>query len=348
MHNPIDTDLTNRELHILESIVRNYILTGLPSGSRLISREDTLGLSAATIRNCMMDLEERGYITQPHTSAGRIPTDLGYRFYVDRLMHRVEPSKDVKNEIRNCLTNSEPSDLHMVLEATSRALSTATHQLGVIIAPNMQEGIYRHIHIAPIGANRFVLHLTIDSGFVKTMVADFASSIGIERLNHAALIMNNKFYGKKLSDVAISENDSSLGIEEADIGIIRLFVPSINRMLVASTDNDVILDGGSHIVLTPEFFDRQRANTIIEILSQKKLLVHLFNNEPQTTGNRVMVSIGGENSDGHFHSLSVVKTVYRVGNLCGTLGIVGPTRMPYEQLISTVDYTARLLEEMYQ
>ncbi len=345
--NTISTsELTSRELQILESIVRSYILTGLPTGSRMVARDELIGLSPATVRNAMMDLEEKGYITHPHTSAGRIPTDKGYRFYVDRLMQLVEPSLLVKNEIKTHLTNSEPSDLHMVLEATSRALAKATHQLGVIVAPKLREGLFRHMHIVGLEGNKYVLHLTIDSGFVKTMVADFATSIGEERLNHAVAIMNNRFAGKKLSDVTISDSDISLGIEEADIGIIRLFVPSITRMISDSREEQVITDGASQIVLTPDFFDRERANTIIEILAQKKLLVHLFGNEPPSKS-QVIVSIGGENEDGHFHSLSIVKTSYRVGNLSGTLGIVGPKRMPYELLVSTVDYTARLLEDMY-
>jgi heat-inducible transcriptional repressor len=338
--------LSDREHHVLEAVVRNYILSASPTGSRFLSKQPDFEHSPATIRNIMGDLEERGFISQPHTSAGRIPTDKGYRYYVDRMMKAMELPQDVKKQIKDYLVKVEPSDLHLLMEATSKALSRATHQLGIILAPKLNRGVFRHVHIYQIEPQRVLLHLTIDSGFVKTMVLELKTGLSAERLERACQVINERFFGLTLDDMLKNEEKIFDNVESYELGLIRLFVPSIKKMIDAEQTDAVYTEGETNIVVQPEFFSKDQVSAIIEILEEKKLLLHLFEKE-QANKSGVMISIGGENAEGQLQSFSVVKTKYQVGHMEGSLGIIGPKRMPYPFLVSAVDYTAKLLGEMY-
>jgi heat-inducible transcriptional repressor len=340
----IADQLTEREHLVLEAIVRNYILKAEPTSSRYLSRQSGFDLCSASIRNVMSDLEERGLISHPHTSAGRIPTDRGYRYYVDRLMEFAELPDETKRQIRNSLVTVDPSDLHLLLEAASRALSRSTRQLGVILAPRITRGVLRQLYILQIGESRFVLNIAFDFGVVKTMLLEFEANIPLERLECACRILTLKFAGKTLAEMC-SAGDGAYGdVPEFDLGIVRLLVPSIRKMVQAESADDVFAEGQTNILLQPEFFDRDRVGAVIEILEEKNLLMHLF--ETAGDDDRVVVSIGGENIEGQFASFSVIKTGYTIGNMTGSLGVIGPKRMPYPLLIAAVKYTAGVLGEL--
>jgi heat-inducible transcriptional repressor len=338
--------LTDREHHVLEAVVRNYILSATPTGSRFLSKQAEFDLSPASIRNIMSDLEERGFIIQPHTSAGRVPTDKGYRYYVDRLMHLIDLSDEVKNSIKKSVSGVEPSDLRLLMEATSKALSRVTHQLGVILAPKISKGVFRHLYIFPIDPHRVLLHLTIDAGFVKTMICEVTTEIGAERLASACQVINERFYGMTLFDMCKNDRELFSDVESFELGIIRLFVPSIKKIIEAEERESVYAEGETNIMTQPEFFSKDRVGAVIEMLEEKKLLMHMFETE-QSGKPGVIVMIGGENRDGQLKSFSIVKTKYHVGHMEGSLGVIGPKRMPYPFLVSAVDYTAKLLGELY-
>jgi heat-inducible transcriptional repressor len=342
----IEHVLSDREQHVLEAVVRNYILSASPTGSRFLSKQPDFDFSPATIRNIMGDLEDRGFIAQPHTSAGRIPTDKGYRYYVECMMKSIELPGEVKNQIKDMLVKVEPSDLHLLMEATSKALSRATHQMGIILAPKLGHGVFRNVHIYPLESQRVLMHLTIDSGFVKTMVLELKTEASPERLERACQVINERFFGMTLSEMLKKEDSIFDTVEPYELGLIRLFVPSIKRLIEAEQNDAVYTEGETNIMTQPEFASHDQVSAIIEILEEKRLLLHLFEKE-QVNKSGVIISIGGENSDGQLQSFSVVKTKYQVGHLEGTLGVIGPKRMPYPFLVSAVDYTAKLLGEMY-
>jgi heat-inducible transcriptional repressor len=338
--------LSDREHNVLDAVVRNYILSAAPTSSRFLSKQAQFDLSAASIRNIMSDLEERGFITQPHTSAGRVPTDKGYRYYVDRLMKLIELPEEVKKSIKESLIGSEPSDLHLLMEATSKALSRVTHQLGVILAPKLSSGIFRHLYIFPIDNQRVLLHLTIDAGFVKTMICELTTEISPDRLARACEVINSRFFGMTLQDMCEQDGGIFSDVESFELGIIRLFVPSIKKILRDEKTDSIYAEGETNIMTQPEFFSRDRVSAIIEILEEKKLLLHMFETESSKKSGVVIV-IGGENQDGQLKSFSIIKTNYQVGNMVGSLGVIGPKRMPYPFLVSAVDYTANLLSDLY-
>jgi heat-inducible transcriptional repressor len=294
----------------------------------------------------MSDLEDRGFIAQPHTSAGRIPTDKGYRYYVDRLMKLIELSDEVKKQIKDSVIKADPSDLHLLMEATSQALSRVTNQLGVILAPKLSKGIFRHLYIFPVDAQRVLLHLTVDAGFVKTMFCELTTEIAPERLERACRAINERFYGKTLFEMCQDEQAIFSDIEPYELGVIRLFVPSIKKIIEREENDPIYAEGETNIILQPEFFSKDNVGAIIEILEEKKMLMHLFEKEqPNKSG--VIIMIGGENQDGQMKSFSVVKTKFSMGQMEGSLGVIGPKRMPYPFLVSAVDYTAKLLGELY-
>ncbi len=336
--------LSEREHLVLDSVVRNYILSASPTGSRSISRQRGLELSPASIRNVMSDLEERGFIVQPHTSAGRIPTDKGYRYYVDRLMTYIDLPADTKSKIRSSLVTVDSSDLHLVLETATRALSRTTNQLGVVLAPRLRSGVLKHIYIFEINDNRYLLNVALGSGFVKTMMVEFQTDVPFERLECACRIISSKCGGKTLDEMCAMDDTRFKDVAEFDLGIIRLLVPSIRKIMDQNENNSVFTEGQTNVLLQPEFFSRDRVGAVMEIFEEKNLLMHLF----ETTGDndKVFISIGGENQEGQLQSFSIIKTNYTVGTMHGSLGVIGPKRMPYPFLVSAVEYTAKVLSEL--
>ncbi|MBN1984153.1 MAG: heat-inducible transcription repressor HrcA [Chitinivibrionales bacterium] len=326
--------------------MRNYILTALPTGSRFIAKQKICDLSAASIRNVMGDLEERGLITHPHTSAGRIPTDTGFRFYVDQLMQHEMLSQSVKDQIRHEIIDVDPSDMRFLLEATSKALSKATDQLGIILSPTLRSGVFRHLHSYPVDTQRYLLTVTIDSGFVKTLIVELSSTIIPEMVEAACVYINNRCSGKSIQDTFFSETVMSEPEMQVDIGIIKLFIPSIQKMLEKEALSEVYAQGEVNMLLKPEFASRTQLSSIIEILGEKKLLMHILSNRTSCEQG-ALISIGGEIEDDRLNLFSVVRTVYKVGNMHGVLGVIGPKRMPYPFLVSAVEYTAKLLQELH-
>ncbi len=346
----VDGRVTEREMRVLGAVVANYIVHGTPLGSRAISRQPGFGVSPATIRNVLMDLEERGFVTHPHTSAGRIPTDRGYRFYVDHLMTLIDLPEQTKERLRRSITDNNPSDLHMLMEATCKALSMATDQLGVVLAPRLNSGVFRHVHIHEVEPRRFLLHLTIDSGFVRTMVVELQTEIDSQRLERACSIMNRRFHGIRLEEMDKDATTLFCGVDHYDVLTIRLFIPAIRKIIEERRQDEIFAEGQTNIIMKPEFFDADRIRSIVEILQDSRMLVHLFREEKSGRSenpSKVVITIGRENRGGRFGPFSVVRTNYQVGNLRGTLGIVGPTRMPYGYLVSAVRYTANLLDETF-
>ncbi len=337
--------LSEREHQVLESVVRNYILSASPTGSRSISKQKGFELSPASIRNVMSDLEDRGFVIQPHTSAGRIPTDKGYRYYVDRLMQYIDLPDETKSKIRNSLVTVDHSDLHLVLEAATRALSRTTNQLGVILAPKLCSGVLRHIYLFQIQNKRYLINVALDSGFVKSMMVEFETDVPHERLECACRILTSKCAGKTLIEMCEIDEGKFGDVPEFDLGVIRLLVPSIRKIMDQDQSEKVFTEGQTNVLLQPEFFNRDRVGAVIEIFEEKNLLMHLF----ETAGNedRVFISIGGENQEGQLQSFSIIKTNYRVGNMNGSLGVIGPKRMPYPFLVSAVEYTAKVLSELH-
>jgi heat-inducible transcriptional repressor len=260
-------------------------------------------------------------------------------------MHCTELPDAAKNQIRNALVTVESSDLHLLLETASRALSRTTNQLGVILSPRLRIGVLSQLTVIPIASKRYILTVAFNSGFVKTMVIEFETGIPHDRLECACRIINTKYFGKTLQELCESDDCMFRDVQDLDLGVIRILVPSIRRIIEQDDESKVFAEGQTNILLQPEFFNRDSVGAVIEVLEEKNLLMHLF--ETSQSDNGVVISIGGENPEDQFKSFSVIKTQYNVGTMVGSLGVIGPKRMPYPLLVSAVEYTARVLGELH-
>ncbi len=340
----IKENLDTRQHAILEAIVQEFISHALPVGSRSISKKEAINLSPATIRNVMSDLEEIGFIKQPHTSAGRIPTDMGYRYYVDYLMKQVTLAEEEKEIINSSIIQS--NEVEEVLEYASRALGKVTKQLGIALSPKFEEGVFKKMEIVKISANRMLLVLELKSGVVKTITAEMNTELDNSKISIISNILNERLSDKKISDIqeTLQERLESIGNKEF-LGTIRLFVPSIKHLFDV-TARQKLHTGGIPIILSqPEFIDKTGIEAIIELLENKNTLIHTLSGRNNERG--TCITIGGENNEGDFSSFSIVTSNYTVGNTSGTLGVIGPTRMPYPKLVSAIDYTVKVLEQNY-
>lgn len=338
--------LSERESKILEAIVQNYILRAKPTSSRYLAKHSGFNLCAASIRNIMADLADRGFITHTHVSAGRIPTDYGYRYYVDKIMGYTELPEEIKNSIKNTLISVDPSDIHQLLETASRALSQVTKQLGVIVAPKIENALISEIYVLNVGERKFILNVAFKEGFIKSLLLEFESTIPYEQLEKASRFLTEKFTGKKVGELLALEEKIYGEVREIEPKVIRLLIPSFRKMVQENSEAEIFTEGETNVLLQPEFFDKKQISMIIEILGEKKLLMHLF--QPKEDEDDVVVKIGYENKDEILSYFSIIKTKYRMGNMIGSLGVIGPKRMPYPLLISAVKYTADLLGRIMQ
>jgi heat-inducible transcriptional repressor len=335
--------LTEREKAVLESLIDYYIAMATPVGSRVIANKYRLGISPATIRNTMQDLEEMELITHPHTSAGRIPTDKGYRIYVDTLLEPEEltPSEEeqIKSEI--LIDYAAVEDL---LEQTSRVLAGVSNQLGVTIAPRFDQGILTRIDLIPVAEKKVLVVLAVKHGLVRTVLLEAESNLRTQELHKTADILNERLCGLTLGDIKASMDQRLKEASTADPKLIKLFLDSSENLLNFPETEQMHLGGTTNIVDQPEFKDRDKLRSLIELIEEKRFLAELICAKGIKDG--ITITIGKEIERGEMQSCSLVTSTYKAGKLSGTIGIIGPTRMRYAKLVSLVDYTAKLLSEI--
>jgi len=335
-------DQNSRRDKILGMIVDTYVSTAEPIASRAISKKLRLGLSSATIRNVMSDLEEMGFITHPHTSAGRIPTSKGYRYYIDRLMRAALLTEEEKRNI-NRIFKSRVNDLSDMLDKTSHILSIITSQTGVVLFPLLQKSPFKHVEFIKLDIKKILIILITESGLTQ----DFAVNID-EDIEESDLMRISKFINsnigkgslasirKEITQRLLTERDSLFYILEKAKIIIDIMLDIIK-------ENKVYLDGTLHMTEQPEFRDVNKLKSLLGKLEDRDFIFALLKRSLDNEGARVY--IGSELSN-DFSDCSLITCNYCIGDTsCGSLGIIGPTRMEYAKLITMVDYVATTLTE---
>ncbi len=336
-------NLTERERLVLQSLINYYIATAEPVGSKTVAQKYRLGISPATVRNTMQYLEDMGLIAQPHTSAGRVPTDKGYRLYVDSIMGKEALTPSEEDQIRReiCADYAAVED---ILEQTATVLASVSRQLGVTIAPRFDKGILTRVNLIPVADKKILVILAVKHGLVRTVLLEAESSIDVEQVEKTASILNQKLSGLTLGEI---KDSIDLRLEEtsnADPKLIRLFLDSTDSLLNITDPDQMHLGGTTNIVDQPEFKDREKLRSLIEVLEEKKLLAELVSAKGIKEG--ITITIGKEIQRGEMQSCSLVTSPYKAGKVRGTIGIIGPTRMRYSKLASMVEYTAKLLSDM--
>lgn len=327
-------------------VVRDFIETASPVGSRYISRrhEDVLGLSSASIRNVLSDLEYLGYINHPHTSAGRVPTDLGYRFYLDSLMQMDEVPEEDRNAIRENLHASENSE--ELLKETSRLLGKISHQLCVVTSPHLSSGTFEKLELIPIVANRIMAIISIKSGLVRTIMMEVATEIAREKLDEISRFLNERLSGLTIQEIRETFSERMKDAQHEETGLIRLFIDSVDKLLVPQKAEKLHIGGTEKIIEQPEFINPKDFRGVIELINNEEIIIHVLEKH-EARPSEITVTIGKENDDEKLAPYSVITSTYLAGDITGSIGVIGPKRMPYSKMIPLVDYVAKAISEMF-
>jgi heat-inducible transcriptional repressor len=337
------SNLTQREKEVLRALIEHYISTAEPVGSRVLANKYKLGVSAATIRNTLQDLEETGLVSQPHTSAGRVPTDLGYRQYVDALL-RPEVLSGTEQETIRKEVIAEGGNIENILEQTSQVLGYVSRQLGVTIAPRFESGVLARIDMIPVAESKVLVVLTIKSGLVRSLLLEVDSRFTPEAAEATAKALTERLGGLTLKEIRTSIRRRTREVSEADPKLIKMFLDYSSDMLKDVDPEGVHLGGTTNLLNQPEFHDREKLSSLMSLIEARTTLIELVTSQGIEEG--ITITIGKEVDREEAQSISLVTSNYSAGEVKGTIGVIGPTRMRYSRLVSIVDYTARLLSKV--
>lgn len=335
--------LNDRKIQILQAIIHDYIETAEPVGSRTIAKKYNLGISSATIRNEMSDLEEMGFILQPHASSGRIPSDMGYRLYVDHLMQQKELSEEEQGYLRSMISR-DIGQIDYLMEETAKAISALTNYTTFISEPVGQRARIKQLRLLPLDSTSILLVIVTGDNFMKNHVIKMASVPSEEKIFSIGMGLNHALQGKTLQEIdgaAISRMQQELA-DYADI--LQPILKAIEMTMRAAEKVQVHMSGAKNILTFPEFSDIQKAKSLFQTLEEKDVLVTLLE---ESKSDDMQILIGSENTVQGMKDCSVITATYKMGeNTRGTIGIVGPTRMDYSQVISVLNGMVQNIENV--
>jgi heat-inducible transcriptional repressor len=328
-----------RAQYLLKSLIERYIIDGQPVGSRVLSRQSGLELSPATIRNVMADLEELGFITSPHTSAGRVPTAKGYRFFVDSLLVVKPLDQSEISELQDQLQADRPQAL---VSAAAQLLSSLTQFAGVVATPRRREPSFRHIEFLRLSERRVLLIIVTPDGDVQNRILHTDRQYTPSQLIEASNFFNDHYAGQPFAAIRGLLADELKQLREDVVGLMTAAVDAGDAALADSRD-DLVVSGEKNLLSASDLSSNMdRLRRLFEVFEQKTSLLHLLDLSQRAHG--VHLFIGGESGLAPLDECSVITAPYEIdGQVIGTLGVIGPTRMAYERVIPIVDVTARLL-----
>jgi heat-inducible transcriptional repressor len=337
--------LSERSRQILEAIVEDYIVTAEPIGSRTITRRHGLSLSPATVRNVMADLEEMGFLVSPHTSAGRVPTDKAYRFYVDSLVGVNRIAREEREEIRkSCSLTGR--DVGEVLKETSKMLSSVSHYMGVVMGPRFTANVFRQIEFVKLSGKKILAILVSQSGSVQNKIIETDEELNVADLTRMANYLNDILKGLTIAQVKKRILEE---MQEEKIRYDALLARALelSRQTLEGTDTEVFIEGQANILEQPEFADVAKMKEIIRAFEEKGQLLALLERCMAAEG--VQIFIGSESHMNRMSGMSLVTATYVTGkDTLGILGVIGPTRMGYAKIIPIVDYTAKQVSRLLE
>ena len=337
--------LTNRESLIFKTLITSFITSATPIGSSYLSKINNNRLSSATIRNIMGDLEAKGLVIQPHKSAGRIPTNSGYRCYVDELMKIEKLAQNEREVIDKKIGKMSNEDIEAILEKSCEVLAKISNQLGVVLSPRFYQGKFEKLELVDLSENKILVVIKIQSGLIKTIMMEIISLIPKNKLEETARILNERLSGLTLSQIRESIVSRMKGVSSGDENLLSQFTESADKIF-SIEDSQLHFKGTKNIFKQPEFCNQERISEILELIDNKDILIHLFNNS-QNSEEQVSITIGEENREDLISSCSLITSTYKIGEITGTIGIVGPTRMKYDKVTSLVGYIAKEINKLF-
>ena len=342
----MELQLSERKIKILQAIIRNYLETGEPVGSRTISKYTDLNLSSATIRNEMSDLEEMGYIVQPHTSAGRIPSDMGYRLYVDTMME--EKDRELE-ELKEMMLEKEDKMDHL-LKQVAKLLAANTNYVSMISAPTIHTNKIKFIQLSRMDAGQILAVVVAEGNVIKNNIIPVPERLDDETLLKLNILLNTHLNGLALEEInlgMISAMKHQAWIHSAIVGDV---IDAIAESIKAEEDLEVYTSGANNIFKYPELADHQRASEIINTFEESRMLTELVQgalSDESSTG--IQVYIGNETPIQAMKDCSVVTATYELGEgMRGTVGIIGPKRMDYDKVVGALKTITHQLDELYK
>lgn len=339
-------ELSERKVKILQAIIRNYLETGEPVGSRTISKYTDLNLSSATIRNEMSDLEEMGYILQPHTSAGRIPSDKGYRLYVDTMMEQKD--REIE-EMKEVMVQKEDK-MDQLLKQVAKLLAVNTNYASMITTPTIHTNKLKFIQLSRVDVNQLLAVVVVEGNVIKNNIIHTAEELDDETLLKLNILLNTHLNGLALEEInlgMISSLKQQAGIHSE---IVADVIDAIAESIHAEEDLEIYTSGANNIFRYPELADQQKASSIINTFEEKQLLTELVQENLSDDNNSgIQVYIGEETPIQSMKDCSVVTATYELGEgMRGTIGIIGPKRMDYDKVIGTLKTITHQLDDLYK
>ena len=343
-------ELSDRKEKILDAIIRSYLETGEPVGSRTISKNTDLNLSSATIRNEMSDLEEMGYIIQPHTSAGRIPTDKGYRFYVDNILKDKMSELDEREKKvteKEDLLIEKVDKVETLLQNMAKVLANNTNYATMVSAPKSQENKIKFVQLSVIDENQLLCTVVSDKNHVVNRIIKITQQISQEMIVRLNVALNTVLAGLSLEEInlgVISTLTSQAGEFE---GVVNEVLKTITEAIATEAQMKIYTSGATNIFKYPELSDKERASQLLTTLEEKSQLTELINESDEETG--IQVYIGSESPVKSMKDCSVVTATYELEDgFKGTIGIIGPKRMDYEKVVETLRTVKEQLSETFK
>lgn len=334
-------DLDQRKLRILQAIIDDYILTAAPVGSRTISKRADFNISSATIRNEMSDLEEMGYLEQPHTSAGRVPSNKAYRLYVNHIMQRAQLNDQERKAIRGYF-NSRISQVEGLVRQTATALSDITRYTAMVLPPQLNIVRIKHIQLVQLSAERALLVLVTDTGLIRDTMLRMPEGMNPSDLERFSNMLNATLRDKRLDQMAVDE--LMLLVDGMDGE--RTFLSGVLEAVEESVKKEaqrVELSGATNILYHPEYSDMNKAKTFLSALEGQDTLYQMLKKAATL---EFSITIGDENEQEQLRDVSIVTATYRIGNEpMGSFGILGPTRMQYSRVLAILEYMQLSLSE---
>jgi heat-inducible transcriptional repressor len=338
-----DRVLNERETAVLRALVYEYISTGKPVGSRTFVQKYSFNLSPATMRNVMFDLESNGYLASPHASAGRVPTDKGYRYYVDSLLDAYESVLESKMNLREDYLKREVQ-LDKMLASITRMLSGASHYAGMVLTPKTDFAVVKHIELVPLEMDEVLVVLVTRTGVVLNKRITVSESLTLDELHKYSKYLTAELGGYALYDIRDGIFEKLRG-EVAGKPDLQMALDIAQLAFAAVEEPDVYIEGIENILHIPEMVEQERLKSFLRLVEEKKLLAGIMERCLERDG--VNTLIGEEIAENEVSGCSIVTSSYKIGNKhVGVIGIIGPTRMDYQKVVPLVDYAGHVVSDL--
>lgn len=341
-------ELSDRERRVLAAVIQAYVETAEPAGSRTLSRRFGLGVSPATIRNTMSDLEDKGLLYHPHTSAGRIPTDRAYRIYVDSLLGAAPRAFPEQDRLKASIATGDFA-IEAILRRAAQSLGVLTQELGVALGPQLDQAIVQRLELVRLSADRVLLVLTLDGGSVRTIFVEVQSHLADEAVAEVARVLNERLAGLTTRAIrgSVSERLRDSGTSPAATELLNIFLQEGEQLIGRTLDpgaESVVLGQASLLAEQPEFSKGESLRKLMQFTETREQIADMLRTRDQSPG--ISISIGAEHGDPRLAQFTVVTAQYRAGTLSGVIGVIGPTRMPYDKVIALVTHTSQLVSDL--